>query len=161
MTTRTKIIVVILMIIAIVVLGFGIYKSVNKKEDDGKKNQLGSVVDYYSEITTPTTTEEDTSSTTTESTTTNTTNTTTQSSSSVEGKEEKESAGQTNESEKQTAIELAQKEWGLSTTAYSFEIVKEAGNGVYEVSIRNKSDTREVERYTVNVRTGSVVNTNK
>lgn len=71
------------------------------------------------------------------------------------GKEESNNQNTELDNEKK-AIELAQKEWGLSINAYSFEAkLQEDGN--YKVTVRGKSgNLEEIVTYLVNVKTGVV-----
>ena len=55
-----------------------------------------------------------------------------------------------------TAIELAKKEWAISINSYDFEAELQ-NDGTYIVRVRNKTTRNEVTRYTVNVKTGTVV----
>lgn len=76
---------------------------------------------------------------------------------SVVGKEEQESSKENTEIEdKNTAIDLAKQEWGISIDSYDFE-AEAQGNGEYTVKVINKTTRNEITRYTVNIRTGAVV----
>lgn len=77
------------------------------------------------------------------------------SSSSIIGKEEQASIQEnTEEQRKNKAIELAKKEWGLSTDSYNFEPEKD-GN-MYKVTVRNKTNSYVVAIYVVDVNSGLV-----
>lgn len=75
----------------------------------------------------------------------------------VVGKEEQESSSENTEMEdEKTAIDLAKQEWGISVNSYDFE-AEAQGNGEYTVKVINKTTRNEITRYTVNIRTGAVV----
>ena len=75
----------------------------------------------------------------------------------VVGKEEQESSKENTEVDnKKTAIELAKKEWAISVDSYDFQAELQ-GDGTYIVRVINKTNRNEVTRYTVNVKTGAVV----
>lgn len=72
------------------------------------------------------------------------------------GKEEQESNDEnTKIDNQQKAIELAQKEWGISITSYKFEANLQ-NDGTYEVKVYNKTDTSYITTYIVNVETEKV-----
>ena len=75
----------------------------------------------------------------------------------VVGKEEQESSKENTEVDnKKTAIELAKKEWAISVDSYDFQAELQS-DGTYIVRVINKTNRNEVTRYTVNVKTGAVV----
>ena len=157
MTTKTKIIIVVLLIASIAIVVFGVHKSKTKEEKNvTRQRDFSDVVEYYtsdSEENRDNSILNDTNliSSNTVTNTSNTTNTT------VVGKEEQESASQNSgANDEQTAIQLAQKEWGLSVSAYDFKATKN-DDGTYNVEVINKTNTRTEVEYIVNVRTGSVV----
>lgn len=51
---------------------------------------------------------------------------------------------------------MAKKEWAISVNSYDFEPELQS-EGIYKVTVRNKTDRTEVTRYTVNVKTGEIV----
>ena len=72
------------------------------------------------------------------------------------GKEEQESKNEnTEEDNRNVAIELAKKEWNISIDSYNFE-AKLKSEGIYEVSVRNKTNGYVNAVYTVNIKTGTV-----
>ena len=72
------------------------------------------------------------------------------------GKEEQESKNENiEENNKRSAIELAKKEWDISVDSYNFEALY-ISEGIYEVTVRNKTDGYVNIVYTVNVKTGTV-----
>ena len=77
----------------------------------------------------------------------------------VVGKEEKQSNMQepveNKQSNEEMAIELAKKEWGISTNVFEFKATLKE-EGIYEVTVRNKTTTNEETAYVVNVKTGAV-----
>ena len=86
-----------------------------------------------------------------------TNNTSNNNSNAVLGKEEQESSNENTEIDnKETAIELAKKEWAISVNSYDFEAELQS-DGTYIVRVRNKTTRDEVTRYTVNVKTGAVI----
>ena len=75
----------------------------------------------------------------------------------IVGKEEQESNNQNTEfNNEKKAIELAQKEWGLSINAYNFE-AKLQDDGNYKVTVRGKTgNLEEIVTYMVDVKKGIV-----
>lgn len=169
MTNRTKIIIGIVIVIVIIVIAIicGVLKS--KKVDNTEVEnpvEFGNVFDYLNEIDEEenqvndiiennvienNVVEENLISNTEINEVNNTTNNT------VVGKEEQESSNENTEVDnKETAIELAQKEWAISVDSYDFQAELQS-DGTYVVKVINKTNRNEVTRYTVNVKTGTVI----
>lgn len=75
----------------------------------------------------------------------------------VIGKEEQESNKENTEmNDKQSAIELAKKEWGISVESYDFQASEVKSDGTYDVSVINRNDRNVITIYNVNVKTGVV-----
>lgn len=73
----------------------------------------------------------------------------------VIGKEEKESSEEnTTANDKDTAIELAKKEWGISVDSYDYDAELQS-DGTYIVTVRGKNDRNAVTSYVVNVKDGT------
>lgn len=161
MTNRTKILIGIVIIIIIIAIIFGVAK--NKKVDNNEvqnQREFGNVFDYINEtneeenqvnnVIENEVVEENIISEEKENTNNIQNNI-------VVGKEEKESTNENTEvNDKETAIELAKKEWAISVNSYDFEAELQE-DGTYIVKVRNKTTRNEVTRYTVNVKTGAVV----
>lgn len=85
------------------------------------------------------------------------TNTNTNKEPEIVGKEEQESNQEnTGLSDKETAIKLAQEEWGIDINSYIFEIELNS-DGTYRVIVRNKTDRNAVTQYKVDVKAKTVV----
>ncbi len=75
----------------------------------------------------------------------------------IVGKEEQESKQEnTGLSDKETAIKLAQEEWGIDINSYIFETELNS-DGTYRVIVRNKTDRNAVTQYKVDVKSKTVV----
>ncbi len=159
MTNRTKILIGIVIVILIIVIIFGFSK--NKKIDNNEvqnQQEFGNVFDYINETNE---TENQINNVIEENIISdekeNYNNTQSNNSNVVVGKEEKESSSENTEvNNMDTAIELAKKEWAISINSYDFEAELQ-NDGTYIVRVRNKTTRNEVTRYTVNVKTGTVV----
>lgn len=164
MTNRTKILIGIGIVILIIVTIFGFSK--NKKADYNdvqNQQEFGNVFDYINEenkskneinnvIENNNIVENSVSKEKNE-----TNNIQDNSVNAVVGKEEKESNNDNTEVDNmKTAIDLAKKEWAISVDSYDFEAELQS-DGTYIVKVRNKTTRNEVTRYTVNVKTSSVV----
>ena len=161
MTNKTKIIVAILIILAIAVAIFGIATS-NKSENNANKKQdeISEMMNYMDdtdkkdnktnevEVNNNVLNENEISN---ENKIDNETKDNT-----VIGKEEQESNSENTEFDnKQKAIEMAKKEWGISVDSYKFEAELQS-DGTYIVKVINKTDTKENARYIVNVTTETI-----
>lgn len=77
-------------------------------------------------------------------------------SSTVVGKEEQESKQENIEAQnRQKAIELAKEEWAISVDSYDFNAELQS-DGTYNVSVINKANRTVITIYNVNVNTGIV-----
>lgn len=163
MTNRTKIIIGIIIVIIIVAIIFGVVK--NRKVDNNEiqnQDELGNVFDYLNEMNEEenqannvienNVVEENLTSEKNEANNVQNSNINT-----VVGKEEQESNNENTEVDnKETAIELAKKEWAISVDSYDFQAELQS-DGTYVVKVINKTNRNEVTRYTVNVKTGAVI----
>ena len=162
MTNRTKIIIGIIIVVVIIGMIFGIVK--NKKVDNNEivnQDEFSNVFDYLNE-----TNEEENKINNVIGNNEveenlilkeNEVNNVQNNSNVVLGKEEQESSNENTEiNNKETAIELAKKEWGISVDSYDFQAELQS-DGIYVVKVINKTNRNEVTRYTVNVKTGAVV----
>lgn len=87
----------------------------------------------------------------------NNTNTNTNKEPEIVGKEEQESKEEnTGLSDKETAIKLAQEEWGIDINSYIFETELNT-DGTYRVIVRNKTDRNAVTQYKVDVKSKTVI----
>lgn len=147
MTNRTK----ILLLIAIILIIFGIVYI--KKENKPENSLNNTEKNIFSEL------ENDNIQNVVENTTekevnnmveNNTTNTI------IVGKEEAESNQEnTYLTEQETAIKMAQKEWGLDINSYIFE-ANANSDGTFKITVRNKTDRNAIAQYTVNVKTNTI-----
>lgn len=164
MTNRTKIIIGIIIVIIIIAIIFGVVK--NRKVDNNeeqKQDEFGNVFDYLNEMNE----DENQINNVIENNVVeenlvsekNEVNNSVQNNNSnaVVGKEEQESSNENTEVDnKETAIELAKKEWAISVDSYDFQAELQS-DGTYVVKVINKTNRNEVTRYTVNVKTGAVI----
>lgn len=162
MTNRTRIIIGIIIAIVIIGIIFGVAKN-RKVETNEAQNQdeISNVFDYLDETNEienqinneieNNIVEENLTSDTEKDEVNNV------QSNVVVGKEEQESSNENTEVDnKEIAIELAQKEWGIAIDSYDFEPELQS-DGTYIVRVRNKTNRNEVTRYTIDVKTGAVV----
>lgn len=163
MTNKTKIIIGIVIVILIIAIIFGVTKS--KKVDNNEvqnQHEFGNVFDYLNEINEEENQvnneiENDVVEENLISEENKTNNTSNNNSNAVVGKEEQESSNENTEIDnKETAIELAKKEWAISVNSYDFEAELQ-NDCTYIVRVRNKTTRDEVTRYTVNIKTGAVI----
>lgn len=166
MTNGTKIIIVVIIVIAIAIFaGIKINSSIKNDKIDVGKNQINEMLNYFdgensTDNLIQNTQLEDNEIQNNEVTTTlpeeNQTTNEEQKNNDVVGKEEQDSNTENTEKDNEKiAIELAQKEWGISIDSYIFE-AKFKNEEEYEVSVRNITDRNVVTIYNVNVRTGAV-----
>lgn len=163
MTNGNKIIIGIIIVVLIIAIIFGVSK--NKKTDNneyknqkvstdlfnylndmgGKENQVNNIIENNID-------EENLISEENEINEVQNSN-----SNAVVGKEEQESNKENTEADnRETAIKLAKKEWAISVDSYDFQAELQS-DGTYIVKVINKTNRNEVTRYTVNVKTGAVV----
>lgn len=162
MTNRTKIIIGIIIAIVIIAMISGAMK--NKKVDNNetkKQDEFANALDYLKDtnkkenqinnVIENNVIEENLISEKNE-----VNNVQNNNSNVVVGKEEQESSKENTEADnKETAIELAKKEWAISVDSYDFQAELQS-DGTYIVKVINKTNRNEVTRYTVNVKTGAV-----
>lgn len=160
MTNKTKIIIATIIIIAIAVLIFGIInnKIMNSKIKNNK-DEISDMINYINNLT-PQDSEVDNTINNTENDnntkTENLVNGNNKLNNNVIGREEQESKNENTEADnRNVAIELAKKEWNISVDSYNFEAELKS-DGIYEVSVRNKTNGYVNTVYTVNVKTGTV-----
>ena len=163
MTNGNKIIIGIIIVVLIIAIIFGVSK--NKKTDNneyknqkvstdlfnylndmgGKENQVNNIIENNID-------EENLISEENEVNEVQNSN-----SNAVVGKEEQESNKENTEADnRETAIKLAKKEWAISVDSYDFQAELQS-DGTYIVKVINKTNRNEVTRYTVNIKTGAVV----
>lgn len=161
MTNKTKIIIGILVLVSIIVLIVGIVSSkIKKVSNNTKREGITNIVDYIDDVT-PQEGEVDNTINETETINNVTTQNTINQNNKVQnneviGREEQESKNENTEADNRNiAIELAKKEWNISVDSYSFDAELKS-DGIYEVSVRNKTNGYVNAVYTVNVKTGTV-----
>lgn len=147
MTNRTK----ILLVIAIILIIFGIVYI--KKENKPENSLNNTEKNIFSEL------ENDNTQNVVENTTENEVNNMVENNTTntiIVGKEEAESNQEnTYLTEQETAIKMAQKEWGLDIDSYIFE-ANANSDGTYKITVRNKTDRNAIAQYTVNVKTNTI-----
>lgn len=165
MTNKTKIIIGIVAVTVVIAAIFGVVKNNQKTEDTSvNEDNFENIFDSFEEenvleennnievennlIEENTVIEENT----TKNQISNNSSTKTET---VIGKEEKESSEEnTTANDKDTAIELAKKEWGISVDSYDYDAELQS-DGTYIVTVRGKNDRNAVTSYVVNVKAGT------
>ena len=165
MTNKTKIIIGIVAVTVVIAAIFGVVKNNQKTEDTSvNEDNFENIFDSFEEenvleennnievennlIEVNTVIEENT----TKNQISNNSSTKTET---VIGKEEKESSEEnTTANDKDTAIELAKKEWGISVDSYDYDAELQS-DGTYIVTVRGKNDRNAVTSYVVNVKAGT------
>lgn len=166
MTNKTKIVICILIIAIVIVAIIGIAqynKTIDNKantSEDGINNIFDEYVNEEKENKNENEINNIDENNTTENAVTESNNSNIQNQNiqnNIIGKEEQESNEENVEvNDKQQAIELAKQEWGISVDSYDFQAeLKE--DKIYEVSVRNKTNRNVITIYTVNLKTGTVV----
>lgn len=167
MTNRAKIIIAIAVILTIGIVIYVRVNNANDKNEEVTTNQTNDdIMNYFDEngtevennvienndVKTENETVENGVATNNEVTNKNQNN-----ASAVVGKEEQESNTENTElQDREKAVEMEKKEWAISVNSYDFEPELQS-EGIYKVTVRNKTDRTEVTRYTVNVKTGEIV----
>ena len=165
MTNKTKIIIGIVAVTVVIAAIFGVVKNNQKTEDTSvNEDNFENIFDSFEEenvleennnievennlIEENTVIEENT----TKNQISNNSSTKTET---LIGKEEKESSEEnTTANDKDTAIELAKKEWGISVDSYDYDAELQS-DGTYIVTVRGKNDRNAVTSYVVNVKAGT------
>lgn len=165
MTNKTKIIIGIVAVTVVIAAIFGVVKNNQKTEDTSvNEDNFENIFDSFEEenvleennnievennlIEENTVIEENT----TKNQISNNSSTKTET---VIGKEEKESSEEnTTANDKDIAIELAKKEWGISVDSYDYDAELQS-DGTYIVTVRGKNDRNAVTSYVVNVKAGT------
>ena len=165
MTNKTKIIIGIVAVTVVIAAIFGVVKNNQKTEDTSvNEDNFENIFDSFEEenvleennnievennlIEVNTVIEENT----TKNQISNNSSTKTET---VIGKEEKESSEEnTTANDKDTAIELAKKEWGISVDSYDYDAELQS-DGTYIVTVRGKNDRNAVTSYVVDVKAGT------
>lgn len=161
MTTKTKIIIGILIIVAIIITIFGVISNKMKDVKNKNKDELSGILEYINETNgnyievsngrVKNETEENTIENAVGGNEVNNAQT-----NNIIGKEEQESNNENTEKDnKQIAIDLAKEEWGISVDSYDFQANLKS-EGIYEVSVINKTDRTVITIYNVNIKTGTV-----
>ena len=165
MTNKTKIIIGIVAVTVVIAAIFGVVKNNQKTEDTSvNEDNFENIFDSFEEenvleennnievennlIEVNTVIEENT----TKNQISNNSSTKTET---LIGKEEKESSEEnTTANDKDTAIELAKKEWGISVDSYDYDAELQS-DGTYIVTVRGKNDRNAVTSYVVKVKAGT------
>lgn len=159
MTNKTKIIIGILVVAAIIIAIVGLTGTLKKKDDNENKDEFSEIYDYFNE--TNETSENEVVDNEEENKIENNTesNTSSNTQSSVIGREEQESKKEAANivDYEQKAIEMAKKEWGISVDSYDFKAKKESST-VYTVTVEEQNGNKyRLATYTVDVVAGTVV----
>lgn len=157
MTNKTKIIIGILVVSAIIISIVGITGTLKKKDDNESKDELSEIYEDYFNETNETTENEIKNNEEVNEIENNTVNNNTKTP--VIGREEQESKKEAANmvDYEQKAIEMAKKEWGISVDSYDFKAKKES-NTVYTVTVEEQNGNKyRVATYTVDVIAGTVV----
>lgn len=155
MTNKTKIIIGILVVAAIIIAIVGITGTLKEKHDNENKDEFSEIYDYFNENNE--TSENEVVGNEQENEIDNNTSSNTQST--VIGREEQESKKETANivDYEQKAIEMAKKEWGISVDSYDFKAKKESST-VYTVTVEEQNGNKyRLATYTVDVVAGTVV----
>lgn len=155
MTNKTKIIIGILVVAAIIIAIVGVTGTFKKKYDNENKDEFSEIYDYFNE--TNELSENEVIGNKQENEIDNNTSNNTQSN--IIGKEEQESKKEAANivDYEQKAIEMAKKEWGISVDSYDFKAKKES-NTVYTVTVEEQNGNKyRLATYTVDVAAGTVV----
>lgn len=163
MTNKTKIIIVVLLILAVGIAIYGIVSNKKGTENTSvKQDELSNMMDYFDDQNNSsenTNIENENNLIENNTVTNDTTNQVQDNSSSktntVIGKEEQESSNEnTSVNDESKAIELAKKEWGISVDSYDYDAELQS-DGTYIVTVRGKNDRNAVTSYVVNVKAGT------
>lgn len=154
MTNRTKIIMVMLIVL---ITAFGVYskiKSIDEKTKPTVSEKENILNEYFKDVVENK--QEDNKNNVVENVeeTNETENEIENETNKFVGKEEQGSnvVQKTNE---EKAIDLAKKDWGSTASYYTFEAIKDSTNK-YIVKVRDKNTTQEVTRYYVDIELGTV-----
>ena len=151
MTNKTKIIIVIVAIV-VVILGI-VFGIANSKRNNEKSNELDKISNMPEIINN--TMDINVNEIDNEVVENNNIKNTTEEN--LIGKEEQESNKENTEmNDKESAIELAKKEWAISIDSYDFQASEVKSDGTYDVSVINRNDRNVITIYNVNVKTGVV-----
>lgn len=166
MSNRTKIIICILIVLAIVILIFGVISSKNKHDRKDNQDEISKVFeDYVNEENKVENNIENLEMSNNVIESNIETNIQLKENSVVNtdkvnntvGKEEQESSKDNTEiNNKKLAIELAKKEWAISIDSYDFQVSEMKSDGTYDVSVINSTDRNVITIYNVNVQSGTV-----
>lgn len=166
MTNKTKILVGILALVAIIILIFGIVeKNKSKQVNSNVENEENIFEQYVDDKDLNNIEENNTIENTIEKNeieqnkVENTINNEMQNNSTNNnntGREEQESNNENKEvNNQEKAIEMAKKEWAISVNSYNFQAELQS-TGIYKVSVINKTDRNVITIYTVDVNAGTV-----
>lgn len=165
MTNKTKIIIGLIIIVAIIIAIFGITRNKTKEETNKTNDEFSNMLEYINEISendievNNTTVENEVEENIIQNTIVKNeviNNTTPQVDNDIIGKEEEESNNEnTGIDNEKIAIDLAKQEWGISVESYDFQ-AELSSDGIYKVSVINKTDRTVITIYNVNIKTGTV-----
>lgn len=156
MTNRTKIIMVMLIVL---ITAFGVYskiKSIDEKTKPTVSEKENILNEYFKDVVENK--QEDNKNNVIENVeeTNQTENQIENETNKFVGKEE-QGSNVVQKTDEEKAIDLAKKDWGSTASYYTFEAIKESTNkNKYIVKVRDKKTTQEVTRYYVDIELGTV-----
>lgn len=157
MTNKTKIIIGILIVTAIIIAIVGITSNLKIKDNNENKEEFSEIHNYFNETNEIVENEIDNNEETNEIENNTVNNNATKTP--TIGREEQESKKEADNmvDYEQKAIEMAKKEWGISVDSYDFKAKKES-NTVYTVTVEEQNGNKyRLATYTVDVAAGTVV----
>ncbi len=163
MTNKTKIVIGILVISAIIIAIVGIAGNIRKDDKEKKKDELEKMYEYFNQTNNSNDNQIENNAEGSKDETENNNNTVENinqnKNNTVIGKEEQDSkqASQNSANYEQKAIDMAKEEWGISINSYDFQITEKQSDTIYKVTVREQNGNKNaVAIYTIDVEKGTV-----
>lgn len=163
MTNKTKIVIGILVISAIIIAIVGITGNIRKDDKEKKKDELEKMYEYFNQTNNSNDNQIENNAEGSKDETENNNNTVENinqnKNNTVIGKEEQDSkqASQNSANYEQKAIDMAKEEWGISINSYDFQITEKQSDTIYKVTVREQNGNKNaVAIYTIDVEKGTV-----
>lgn len=163
MTNKTKIVIGILVISAIIIAIVGITGNIRKDDKEKKKDELEKMYEYFNQTNNSSDNQIENNGEGSKDETENNNNTVENinqnKNNTVIGKEEQDSkqASQNSANYEQKAIDMAKEEWGISINSYDFQITEKQSDTIYKVTVREQNGNKNaVAIYTIDVEKGTV-----
>ena len=163
MTNKTKIVIGILLISAIIIAIVGIAGNIRKDDKEKKKDELEKMYEYFNQTNNSNDNQIENNAEGSKDETENNNNTVENinqnKNNTVIGKEEQDSkqASQNSANYEQKAIDMAKEEWGISINSYDFQITEKQSDTIYKVTVREQNGNKNaVAIYTIDVEKGTV-----